>query len=751
MSTKQFANPSAVVSTSAAFYEVQGGKSGDDGCHQLQIFTAPPPMGSTAPTFTRRAWTEVVDGTPGQVHDDGTVTTKAFNRTSPYLLAVDDATVVLIYGGGEVDPKTRRKVGGVYTQVFAVADGSGTVYRVADPTRIPGIDYGLDANNSHAYMPSIGVAQFPGEPVFVIGYADQHNQLNLVTGTVSSAGSPLDTRTVSTSTLLPAAQVDPAWTGDLSLALVVNPFVKQGDPPFALLWTMRFRDAERGEWAQVWMAKVGLGQDGVVTITSRGLLASTFGHVPTLNVHRAIDGVPYLFWTRPRDGRYCVGPITTSFDNTPNPFGDSSVPLTYPKDKTITGVDRVPPVFYAFEPLPSDTEAGTTANTTITRWVQFAESSYVSTAFGSATRESTSIPPQQAGQLGQLLGWIEGGPPVPSVNIQARNLADNDTFGMVVFGSKEEKSTDWKLTSTVGTAFTAHAEVGIPLVATVSMSLELSLGITAGLSRKTQTETVQHIYCETKGAPGAGGGKEIAREGTALLLYPGFVADKFTFYLAGGQKNPLAPDVVQLYSAGSVMEALTFEIPANRPGGIVPGDLATYLLDPGTKNALEGNAIAMNVGGDPHGWITTSVTSSGGTQEEIAATLTGGASLGAYFDLKSTVGADGIFGEDSATVERSLKIDFDYSWESSEREQLSCDMDTDHVSAKDKNEGAFSSWTFDTILVKHDPVHTIELLGLLQAYPTPDNTALLSRILPQSIPWKITYALDDAIPTVTRP
>ena len=166
MSIAQFANPSAVVSTSATFYEVHGGKYGADGCHHLQLFAAPPPTSQAAPTFTQQAWTEVVGGTPGQVHRDGILTTKAFNRTSPYLLAVDDATVVLVYGGGEVDPSTRRKVGGVYTQVFAVADGSGTVYRVSDPIRIDGIDYGLDVNNSHAYMPSIGVAAIPWRAEF---------------------------------------------------------------------------------------------------------------------------------------------------------------------------------------------------------------------------------------------------------------------------------------------------------------------------------------------------------------------------------------------------------------------------------------------------------------------------------------------------------------------------------------------------------------------------------------------------------
>ena len=547
-------------------------------------------------------------------------------------------------------------------------------------------------------------------------------------------------------------QIDPAWTGDLSLALVVNPNVQHGDPPFALLWTMRFRDPERGEWAQVWMAKVALGQDGIATMTSPAMLGGATGRVPTLDVHRAIDGVPYLFWTRPTDGRYCVGPVITAFENPINPFENLSVPLTYPHNaKPVTGVDNVPPVFYTFDPLPADAAPGTTANTAITRWVHFAESNYVSTEFGSAQRVSVSIPPQQDGQLGHLLGWIEGGPPVPNANIQGRDLSDNDTFGMVVFGSKEEKTTDWKLKSTVGTTFTAHAEAGIPLVATATMGLELSLGITAGLSRKTQTETVQHVYCKTKGCEVTGAGQDIAREGTALLLYPGFIADKFTFFTVDGQQNKLAPQVVQLYPTGSVMEALTFNIPAIRPGGIVPGDLATYLLEPATKQALEGNAIAMNVGGDPHGWITTSVTSSGGTQEEIAATETGGASLGAYFDIKSSVGADGIFGEDSATVERSLKFDFDYSWESSQRDQLSCDMDTDHVSEKDRSEGAFSSWTFDTILVKHDPAHAAQLIGLLQAYPTADNVALCRRILPQSIPWKITYALDDAIPSVSRP
>jgi hypothetical protein len=297
----------------------------------------------------------------------------------------------------------------------------------------------------------------------------------------------------------------------------------------------------------------------------------------------------------------------------------------------------------------------------------------------------------------------------------------------------------------VGSVFKAKTEVGIPLFATVSLGVELALGVTGGLSRATETEVLNVVHDSAKGIDDGEGGNTILGDGTALVLYPGFVQYVFTFLDDDGRPNPLAPQVIQLYVTGSDMEALTFQLDPHAVTGIIPGELLSYEVDPQTRKELEQSAIAMNVQGDPRGWLTTSVSASGGTQEEIGVTIAGSASVGAYLDLKTTVGAEAIFGEDKASVSRTLKVDFDYTWKTSSTIQLSCEMDTDAVSEEQERAGAFSSWTFDTILLQHDAGHTEELLAILTANPTTDNGILAQRIQPASTPWKITYALDDYV------
>ena len=741
INVSQFANPSAVVPSSTGFYLFTGDRSGKDGRHQLVLQRAPLPTGGANPVFATQSWTEVQGGQPGPVHKDGSVTRNGvFNNTPAYAMALDDGTIELVYGGAE-NVGTVLK-GGIWAQTFTPETGSGELLRVNDPTRLPG-DYGSAWSNSHAYQPSIGVAQVPGEPIYLMAFADGFNKLDFRARALRPWDSPLDPRTYTDSSVS-LFNSDLAWTGDVSITVVVNTQAQVGDPAFALLWTMRYRDAKGNCWAQVWMSQLGVDQNGIVTVKGQEMLGQISGDVKALSLHRGVDGVPYLFWTRPSDGLYCCSPVVTKVSGGPDPFTTSQPVIDSGPTVTLKGVSKPPAIFYTFDPMPEGLD-GDVTTTPVTRWVQFDQKMFATGSFGKAQRSCGVVPPHQPGQLGQLLGWIQGGPPVPNENIQARDLAANDSFGKVVFGDQEKHTTDWSLKTSVGSVFKAETEAGIPLVATVSLGVDLAIGVTGGLSRETETETLNVVYDSTKGVDDGSGANAVLGDGTALLLYPGFVQYVFTFLDDQGKPNPLAPQVIQLYVEGSDMVALNFQLDPEAETGIIPGELLSYEVDPQTRKALEGAAIAMDVKGNPRGWLTTSVSASGGTREEIGATLAGSASLGAFLDLKTTVGAEAIFDEDKASVSRTLKIDFDYTWKTSSTVQLSCEMDTDAVSKKQEEEGAFSSWTFDTILVQHDVRHTTELLGILKANPTPDNAVLAQRIQPASTPWKITYLLDDYV------
>src|SRR5262249_54647567 len=114
------------------------------------------------------------------------------------------------------------------------------------------------------------------------------------------------------------------------------------------------------------------------------------------------------------------------------------------------------------------------------------------------------------------------------------------------------------------------------------------------------------------------------------------------------------------------------------------------------------------------------------------------ANLSFEYSISATFGPPG----DSVSVSAGLtaSFTFNYTWTTSEMDQIQT-TDTLAPLNSPPPAGAYSSYTYDVLLLAHDASYTSDLIALLQSYPTTNNNTALAQIAPNSAPWKIVHVL----------
>jgi hypothetical protein len=245
---------------------------------------------------------------------------------------------------------------------------------------------------------------------------------------------------------------------------------------------------------------------------------------------------------------------------------------------------------------------------------------------------------------------------------------------------------------------------------------------------------------------------KIVANGTAFLLQSGFYGFVYDFLDPSGNVIPWADSYLQLFQYQPQIVPYAFSFNPNATSGIIPGELQSYLVDGAVLDGLAANsALGFNLTtqtGAPtlsqnyleFGWSTT------GTYGEEGAILSsdsfgGGLTVDAQAMIGGQIGSEaaGNFGK----VMAGIKVGFDFEKNTTASIETNFKSEVDTPAAPAGTPGAYQSYTYRTFLLKENNQSCQDLINLLRSYNDPDgnNQRLLSVLLPDSLPWKVTYAI----------
>lgn len=378
-------------------------------------------------------------------------------------------------------------------------------------------------------------------------------------------------------------------------------------------------------------------------------------------------------------------------------------------------------------------------------------------AFGKARCTKSTKPIPYNGLPGILVGYFEGPPPVPNENLREgdeNHLAWTKPLATATFGTENEQDVDNTFKGTLGLV---EESQGSAYGATVKT--EGYLGIMLGGKTSTAASVMQTKSCLAQAVPTGNPSAKyrVDTEGLAFVLETAYLPYAYMMLDASGAVMKDAPAYLQLVPYGSpVINAYPFRYnPAGTGPGIIPGVLPSYVVD-GVQlnNLMAASGLDLNVQtlstdkniiGDPmaRNYISTSWTEAGTMEQEIGTVHANSFSAGIDAELKVTAGVEADIPLFKEELMVGIKATFSYERTISATNKTNLSSQCDAPRLPEGTPGKFTGYTYYTFLLKENNQYCRDLMDVLKNYQDADgsNRTLLARIAPNSVPWKITYAI----------
>jgi hypothetical protein len=692
MGSQVFVNASAIAPFREGYLLLEGMATGSDSRNGLQLLYGEVETADAIPTF------QPINFLDGQSLTSIVTQNGVYQHSVPYLFALDASTLAAIYVGEENGQSA------IWAHVFY--DDGATLTRVATLQQLGVPDF-------NAAAPIFGASTIPGMAGFLLAYNNAAG-LSYTWCTLPSCtpGQPLQ------------LNVQPASGGgggaapaDIWLLVVVNG--SGGNTPLQGVLALN-----RGDHIDVTRLDIDIST-GIPAITET-VTTGVDGNFPMFGLFRGADGLP---WYQTGIETTNMGVMTTiglvANDGTLVPGPASDVPawaVKYPA-----------PIYYTFGDFSANPVVGVPETVPVYRTVLVgAEGEGNVTHVGLAQRTVFEQQPPPVPQ-GVVIGIFDSGPPIPNENLVG--LASGVTLGTTSFGEIDSQTTGWTINSSVGGFFQYSSSEGIPGVLSVTQQFKVTFGVNAGFSQQSTSQQITS-YSAPSQTKLYNGELMTNPQGLALVGIPSFIGYQYVFLDTTGAPVPGAPPYYELYTTGWEINALPFDYDPAATSGKVPGNLLSYAMDEASEQALEANLLFGSS-------IARCAWSTAGSVNQAYAVINQGSkSIGTNLSFEASIGGSlGPPGDDvSVTAGVTASFTFNYTWSNTTTDQIQT-IDSLGALNDPPPPGAYSSYTYDVLILAHSQQYTTDLIAHLQSFPTARNTQLLASIAPNSSPWQIVHVL----------
>jgi len=709
----QFDNPSAAAPFRAGFLLLIGMGNGKDGRNGLELRYGAVTDPKTMPDFQPLSFVEIAGGsteptsivTPNGVYD-GAI---------PFLFALDATTIVAIYPGCE------NGQDGIWAHIFS--DTGATLVRVGA--------YQLLYKYLSPYPAQIGASLIPGKAGVLVAPPNITNMIWCTVPAVTPQAPATWTVQFAPMADGPQAQQDSASVlgaainrgmTDTSIIVVPNS-AGVGDPPaFAVGYCAFWRASE-------------------LTVAPFQVVFPDPAGPPTLSWGawvKSVVATPLFFFSSP-DGfawyQLAGSSLTIGKVNADGTLGGGAVFGDHLSGPAV--------VYHTFAPFTPDPQPGSDPEVVgVFRSLLNGLGEPLIVQIGNARRTVFTQEPAPD-QQGVIIGIFESGPPIPNENAAA---VPASTVGTTTFGELSSKQTGWTIGASIGGFLQYSSSNGIPDVATLDTSFNIAFGVNTAFSQSTTQMDLDTKQAVSSVINNPGFVKPV---GAALVALFEYVGSKFEFLDNNSNPVPGAAIFYQMAVSGMTVQEMPFEYPSSGYDGPYPGRLLSYP----TLDAVQNTYQTGTLNGTPA--ATCSWSTAGSTTGAPTVIVAGSKSIGAYLNFNASIGAKvGPPGESvSVSAGVSANFNFNYQWADTEQDQFSTSVALPALDDPPP-QGAYAGYGYYAFLLEHDNSYTEDLIALLKANPTEVNTTLLNAISPQSVPWKIAYAIsgtDPADPTAAGP
>jgi hypothetical protein len=537
---------------------------------------------------------------------------------------------------------------------------------------------------------------------------------------------------------------DPNWHGDIAMTVVRNLVDGTTDEPYLLLFVF-----QAGQTLYGGSLRLGAIPDsgtpafntGSLQIAAMAIDSDFYEATPAaVGVQRGPDGVAYVTFMDKRWRTLHYGSLAY-VPGQPLQWA-GVLPSAY------DGIDRIPPTIYASGEFPDPSESGNPAKVPVYRTFLFDQKSAETVQIGWAQRTlSTQNAPDDP--PGFLVGFVEGGPPVPNENIQAIDPKIVSSLATMTYGVETDADTDMTYNFAVDVMVKMSEEDGIPWVGTVDVDMDFDIGYSGKWTQQNQTKR-QGSFTQDTGFEAGPEGNAVTCGGTAwVYIVDSYTAWQYDFLDASGNHpDPLADTYVQLVPNEPSLVPFSYAIDPASTEGPVPGNLLTYYMTTDQLQQLESSAAipcSVSVVGtgasSESSFPETGWDSMGGKYtEEVAKLVKDSTSQGLSADASEMIGGT-VMGT-KVQVGLKTKFDFEVGWGTEQTSTYKSELDKSLITDGEPPPGQYSRYAFVTLMLAPNATYVDDLLRRLEYVDEAGlNADLKAHINPDSMPWKITYAV----------
>jgi hypothetical protein len=683
-----FENASAVAPFRAGYLVLQGMGTGSNSRNGLDLLYGEVGIANELPKFQS---TNFFDG---QSSTSIVTQNGVYHGSVPYLFALDDSTIVALYAGEE-NGQT-----GIWAHVFF--DDGATLTRVTALQQLAGdLDFIASA-------PIFGASTVPGLSGFLLAY----NNADGMAYTWCSLPSYTPGQPMQLNVLRLSGSGDGTVNGNVSLVVVVNG-AGGGEMPVQAIQTVNY-----GKHLDVSIYGLDVS-DGVPVIDTANNM-ETDGQWDVFSLFRGADGLAWYQSTTGGSGTITLGVVAS--DGTLTPGAATNLPAS--------SLPHPAPVYYTFGEFTANPPVGMRETVPVYRTLLFGADSGDPLQVGQAQRTVFQQEPPPT-QQGVVIGIFDSGPPVPNENLAG--LSPGATIGVTTFGEIDSQTTGWTINSSIGGFFQYQSSDGIPGILSVTQKFKISFGVTAAFSQQATSQQIKSYYAKAQTI--LDNNQLVTNpQGQALVGFTSFIGYRYVFLDTTGSPVPNAPPYYELYSTGWTINSLPYDYNPAATAGKVPGNILSYVMNDGEEQSLEQNLL-NGASIAQAAWSTA-----GGANVQPASITQGSKSIGTNLNFQASIGGSlGPPGENisvSAGVQASFAIN--YTWSTTTTDQIQTSDDLGPLNDPPPA-GAYSSYSYDVLILAHNQQYTAELISLLQSYPSTNNTTLLGLMAPNSSPWQIIH------------
>lgn len=718
--TSEFDTASAALVMGPNIVLFSGGKADSKGSHAIQLLSAPLPQQGVSPSFSVPT---VVDQSGSGAISNAVIESVAAS-VPPVAFAVDPETFVVVYQATD-DMSQYSTVSQTFTwddtTGFTRTQARTTLWQAQESPKatlgaatVPGTTWALVAT----------VAPSDGNEIYVMCMDTAGAQV----GTIASVPGPTDT----------------AWHGDVAMTVVRNNVDGTAAEPYLLLAACAAGQTVYGGYARVGLDSytgAPVINGGSWTITPMSVDSDFAESTPaTVSFQRGPDGIAYLMFLDKEWRTLHYGNVAYA-SRQPMQW-NGVLPSKY------NDLHHIPPVVYTSDPFPDDPAPVTTAR--VFRTFIFDETHVETVQVGQARQTVGQTDPLDD-PPGILVGWIEGGPPVPNENIQGLNPDVVSSLASMQYGVSSSSDTDTTYEVSLGLMIKTNVEAGVPWLATVDVDMDFSTGYVGKWSQASVT-TVQTGFkidsaFDPHPAPLA------VKKGGVAYVYTvtSYTTFQYEFLDAAGNLLPTADVFVQLVPNEPLINSFPFAIDPARTDGPVPGNLQSYVMDPQTLQELESSAaipctLTTKVGtksSTDSFPLTTWTSADGDSYQDVGYLDKGSTTQGMYVDTSVMIGQTVV----GTTIQAGMQSKFalNVGWGSEQSSHYTSETDKAFTGPLEPPPGQYSRYAFLTLMLAPAPVNLSHLLEVLEFEDTGGlNADLKAHILSTGSPWMITYAVTSS-------